>query len=231
MSVADTSLDGASGPPPLVTATGGVPRKRFWWAWLLGATVVALSVVGVLLGKAAAYQPVGWGDMESSFPGMPTGVGIKVVNNFGLLSGGDYYVPPQRGVFSFGVTLFNNGSRPVIIEAANTCPTSSSRTCGVWLGGPVRYTTNVLNRGPLRIHVLRNVTLAPSQTILIGMPLRIWPCGQTAGWATDPAFYVKERFLFFTHTVALPWSMDGAKLIMHAPGGKPGDADTVCAPG
>lgn len=163
MSVAETSLDGASGPPPLVATTAGSPRKRYRWAWLLAAGLVALSVVGMLLGEAAFYQPIGWGDMAKPFPGMPAGVGIKVVNNFGLLGGaGDNYVPPQQGVFSFPTTLFNNGPMPVIIEAANTCPSSSSPdTCGVWLGGPVLYTTDVLNRGPLGVHVLRNVTSHP----------------------------------------------------------------------
>lgn len=65
--------------------------------------------------------------------------------------------------------------------------------------------------------------------IFIGIPLRTWRCGQTDSWATVPAFYVKERFLFFTHTVALAWSMSGAKLIMRAPGGEPSHARTVCA--
>jgi hypothetical protein len=98
MSVAETNLDGASGPPPLVAATGCSPRRRYRWAWL-GAGVVALSVVGVLLGKAAVYQPVGWGDMAKPFPGMPAGVGIKVVNNFGLLGGRGLLCPaPARSV-------------------------------------------------------------------------------------------------------------------------------------
>jgi hypothetical protein len=53
---------------------------------------------------------------------------------------------------------------------------------------------------------------------------------QHEGWVTDTAFYVKERFLFFTHTVAFSWSMDGARLILHNLGGKPGAAGSVCAP-
>jgi len=65
-----------------------------------------------------------------------------------------------------------------------------------------------------RAHVLRNVTLAPGHGISIDIPLRTQPCGQKQGWVTDATFYVKERFLFATHTVALPWSMNGARLIL-----------------
>jgi hypothetical protein len=53
--------------------------------------------------------------------------------------------------------------------------------------------------------------LAPRQgtatffvTIVIEIPLRTNPCAIGSGWEYDPSFYVKERFLFFTHTVALP---------------------------
>jgi hypothetical protein len=77
--------------------------------------------VGVFLSKAAVYQPLDSGGLtlNAPFPGMPQGIGIKVVNNFARL-GGDYYVPPQRGEFSFGLTLGNSGSRPITIEAVTT---------------------------------------------------------------------------------------------------------------
>jgi len=188
-----------------------------------------LSVFGVLLGKAVVYQPVGWGGLDAPFPGMPAGLGIKVVNNFALV-GGDYYVPPQHGVFSFGATITNYGSRPVIIETVVTSATPPDNY-PVQLAGPVMYTTEVSNLGTPRTYVLRNVTLGAGQTIFIGIPLRTRPCGQTNGWVIEPAFYVKERFLLFTHTVALPWSTNGAKLIMRDPGGAPGRAGSVCAPG
>src|ERR1700740_2700009 len=112
MSVAESSLDGASGSPPSPAPAVGSSRRRYGWRWLLGGCVGPLAVVVVLAGKAAVYQPVSWGGFEAQFPGMPPGVGIKAVNNFALL-GGDYYVPPQRGVFSFGASIVNNGSRPV----------------------------------------------------------------------------------------------------------------------
>ena len=229
MSIAESNLDGAGSSPRIAPTAGRSPGRRHWWAWLLGVGVVAMSVLGVLLGKAAVYQPISWGGLQADFPGMPTGVGIKGVNNFGLPGGGDYYVPPQRGVFSFGALIVNNGSRPVIIEAV-TPSVSPPYDYPVWAAGPVLYTTDMGTPGTPRTHILRNVTLGPGHGIFIGIPLRTQPCGNTDGWVTDLAFYVKERFLFFTHAVPLPWSMQGARLIMHIPGGKPGAAGTICAP-
>jgi hypothetical protein len=199
--------------------------------WIgLGAASLALAVLGVLMAEAAAYQPITWGDMSGPFPGLPSGVGVKVVNNFGL-SDGDYYVPPQRGVFSFGVTIYNSGSRPITVDSVELYPPSSSGFRPIRLAGPVLYTTNLGTVGITPgVHFLRNVRIAAGETIFVGIPMLIWPCGQTGGWATDPVFYVREHFLFFSHVVALPWSMEGAQLIMHAAGGKPGEADAICAP-
>ena len=98
------------------------------------------------------------------------------------------------------------------------------------LAGPVLYTTALSVLVTPRIHVLDHLTIAPDETILVGIPMRTWPCGQTDGWMSDPAFYVHEHFLFFSHTVALPWSMSGARLIMHNTGGAPGEPHTICAP-
>jgi len=231
MGVAKTRLDGAGGSPSPPAAAAGSPRRRYTRVWLVGAGMVALAVSGVLLGKAAVYQPLGRSGLvvDGAFPGMPQGVGIKVVNNFALL-GGDYYVPPQRGEFSFGLSIRNSGSMPVTIDVVTTSVSPADSTYPVRLAGPVLYTTDMGRPGTSRTHVLRNLKLGPGQGIFIGIPLRTWPCGQTDGWDTDPAFYVKEHFLFFTHTIAVPWSMKGAKLIMRIPGGKPGDPHTICAP-
>jgi len=188
-----------------------------------------VAVIGLLLGKAAVYQPLGVGSFGAPFPGMPQGTGIKVVNYFARL-GGDYYVPPQRGEFSFGVSIQNFGSRPVTIEAVTTSPDPAGSTYPVRLAGPVLYTTDMGRPGTPRTHILRNLTLGPGQGIFIGIPLRTWPCGNNDGWVTDPAFYVTEHFLFFTHRVAVPWSGNGAQLILHNPGGVPGGAGTICAP-
>lgn len=228
MSMVETDSDGPVGFPLQATGTPEPPRWPRRRIWLPGIGVVALAILGILLGKAAVYQPVSWGEFGAPFPGMPPGIGIRSVNNFALL-GGDYYVPPQRGVFSFGVSIINNGSRAVVIEGVTLDAASDSGPKQIWLSGPVLYTTGEGLPWP-RAHVLHDIILKPGRSIFIGVPMRTWPCGQVGGWLTDPTFYVQERFLFFHHTVALPWSADGAKLIMRDPGGKPGDANTLCAP-
>jgi hypothetical protein len=231
MSVVETESDGAAGSPAGPADAAASPRWRRWLVALLAVAGVALVVLAVLLGEAAAYQPIGWGNFQAPFPGLPSGAGVQVVNNFGLPGGGDYYVPPQRGVFSFGATIVNNGSRSVTIEGVTLSGSSGPGFNPVQLAGPIRYTTDMSQLLTPRTYVLRDVTLRPGQGIFIGIPLRTWPCGGTNGWTLMPSFYVKERFLFFTHTVAFPWTENGGRLIMRIPGGKPGDANTVCAPG
>lgn len=61
MSVAETKLGGEGGSPSSPAAGAGRPRRRSKWVWLVGAVVVALAILGVLLGKAAVYQPIGPG--------------------------------------------------------------------------------------------------------------------------------------------------------------------------
>jgi len=205
-------------------------RRRLWI--VLGSAFVVLAVLGVLLGKAAVYQPVVWGDTSESFPGLPVGVGIKVVNNFGLgVFGEDYYVPPQRGVFSFGVTIANSGSRPVIIESVTLSPPGEPNYNAVRLAGPVVYTTDLQDpfSQTARIHVLHNVTINPGREIFVGIPMRTpQACAQVGGWTSDKDFFVREHFMFFSHTVALPWGMDGDRLLMHEPGRVPGQP-AICA--
>jgi hypothetical protein len=230
MTVAEMSMDEPSGSP---MSAASAARSRGWrhrWAWILAAACVGLTVVGVLTGKAAVYQPIGWGGINETFPGMPAGVGIKVVNNFALVRFGDYYVPPQRGVFTLSGSIVNHGSRPVTIETVTTSLIPGANSFAVAPAGQVRYVPVLNDPGTPRSHVLRNVTLGPGQEILIGIPLRTRPCGNNDGWVTDPAFYVKERFLVFTHTVAFPWTYDGGELIMHNPGGEPGEPGAICAP-
>jgi hypothetical protein len=45
----------------------------------------------------------------------PIGVGIRPVNLFAHYRE-DFYIPPQRGKFTFVVSMRNSGSRPVIIR-------------------------------------------------------------------------------------------------------------------
>ncbi len=200
-------------------------RARRWPWWLALAGVIAIAG-SVLLAKAAVYQPLGWG--QDQF--VPVGVGIRPVNQFGDYRY-DYYVPPQRGIFTFVISIRNNGSRPVIIEGLRV------DALAVRLAEPVRYTTAfytgnapVSNQLPSGSPVLHDVTLGAGKSIAVAIAMRTAQCAsRNAGWTSIQSFFVKERFLFFTHTVALPWSMDGGALIMHVPGGRPGPG-AICAP-
>ena len=66
--------------------------------------------------------------------------------------------------------------------------------------------------------------------MFLGFPVRTWPCAQQYGWASEPSFNVRMRFALFTRTVAMPWGGLADSLVMHAPGGRPGDAGIVCLP-
>jgi hypothetical protein len=100
----------------------------------------------------------------------------------------------------------------------------------------VRYTTafytgRVPTSGtlPPGSPVLHDVTLGAGKSVSVAIGLRTARCASRDGWTSIPSFLVTERFLFFSHTVALPWSMAGGALIMHTPGGSPGTG-AICAP-
>lgn len=56
--------------------------------------------------------------------------------------------------------------------------------------------------------------------MFIGFPMQMWPCAPRGGWQGIPTFTVKTRYLFFTHTVDLPWFLFGDSVLMRLPGGK-----------
>jgi len=131
----------------------------------MSAGVLALlaAVGSVLLAKAAVYQPLGWGGDQFD----PSGVGIRPVNLFGHYRE-DFYVPPQRGKFTFFVSMQNSGSRPVIIEGLSV-------TQGVVnLVGPVVYTRElpVSNKLPSGSPLLHDVTLGAGRSIIVAIALR-----------------------------------------------------------
>jgi hypothetical protein len=51
------------------------------------------------------------------------------------------------------------------------------------------------------------------------------------GWQGIPTFTVTTRYLFFTHTVEMPWFLFDDSVLMRLPGGKPGQKGILCAPG
>jgi hypothetical protein len=189
-------------------------------------------ILVVLAAVASRYQPIGYGSTSSeteAFPGLPAGKGIRPVNNLGGFHE-DIYIPPQRGTFSLFADLRNHGTHPVTIVSV-----SLGNISGMGLAGPVRYSTPGMGGSnqipPPTSRVLRDVTLGPGREMFLGFPVHMWPCAQVGGWQGVPDFYVTTRYLMFTHTVAVPWGMQGDSLLMQLPGGRPGQKGVVCAPG
>lgn len=170
---------------------------------------------------AATYQPTAWGCCEAG----PQG-DIRAVNLFAYYRAGSY-VPPQRGKITFVVSIENSGSWPVRIDSVTLGPGYTQ----LRLAGPVTYSRTIANGRfmPPRPPVLRDVSLGAGQQIIVAISLRTSPCAMTSGWDELPSFYVNERFLFFTHAVALPWDMKGGALIMRPSAPSTGGAGTVCA--
>ena len=223
MTAAQAEVGSPTREPAGGTQVLGSRARR--WRWVVVLAGVVAIVGSVLVAKAAVYQPLGWGADQFR----PIGVGIRPVNQFGGYRY-DYYVPPQRGTFTFVVSITNSGSRPIIIEGLTV------DAAAVRLVGPVVYTTAfytekapVSNKLPSGSPVLHDVTLGAEKSIAVAIAMRTSPCATHDGWTSIPSFFVKERFLVFTHTVALPWSPPGGALIMHIPGGRPGTG-AICAP-
>lgn len=222
---------GASGDLSPGLGTSGDPGRHRWLRWLLLALgVLMVATLVILAALAGSYQPLTYGESENSamaFPGLPTGQGIHPVNNMGGFSE-DFYLPPQRGTFSLFASLGNYGTYPITIESVSL-PGDSL----VKLVAPPRYSVPGMGGSdqipPPTSRVLHDVVLRPGQEMYLGFLVRTWPCAVTHGWETVPSFSVTERFLFFGHTVAIPWGMYGDHLVMHFPGGHPGQPNTICA--
>jgi hypothetical protein len=241
----DTKFDEGSVPKNRNTGPGRSgrdkatrpPRWRRRYAWVLVPTVPVL-VAGIVLGALAnSYQPLTDGPVGDSilaYPGLPSAQGVRTVNTFGGVHD-DVYIPPQRGTFYLFADVANYGSRAVAIESVSVPGGGPLSPAGRVLYARPPTTGNGAPGVPPASRILRNVGLAAGQAIFVAIPVRSWPCWQKyTGFTTVPNFYVTYRYLFFTHTVAIPWQMMGNALIeviMHAPGGRPGQPDVVCAGG
>ncbi len=208
-------------------ATAGSRHRR---RRVLTAIAVAVAVVAVAATLAARYQPITYGGLSNSaelFPGLPPGHGIHAVNNLGGFSE-DVYIPPQRSAFSLLASLRNNGPYPVTVESV------SLPDGGPVLAAPVRYATPGMGGSnqipPPLSRILHDVRLGPGQTMFLGFLVRTWPCAQRGTWMRVPSFYVRIGFGPFTGTVPLPWGAEGDSLILHEPGGHPGQPGTFCLP-
>jgi hypothetical protein len=223
---------GVPGQPPHVRTSR---RWRRWHTWILLATValVALIAVAVVGLRVNSYEPLAYGGDSTyglAYPGLPAAHGARTVNTFGGVRE-DVYIPPHRGTFYLFGDVANYGSGAVTIVSV-TLP----RDTALKLAGHVRYAPLPAAEGygapsiPPASHVLRPVTLGAGKDIFVAIPVRAWPCWtKHYGFTTVPNFYVTYRRLFFTHTVAIPWGMHNDELIMHSPGGRPGQPGVVCA--
>ena len=97
--------------------------------------------------------------------------------------------------------------------------------------GPVPWTysdTDPRLKPPLSGTSVVGLALPPHKAILVGIPLRMsGTCYDPTGWATQDVFFVKERYLFFTHWVTITFQ---SPLLLHEPsypGGEPA-RDLVC---
>jgi hypothetical protein len=202
-----------NGEPPAAEPSG--PRRRSLWRWclaglgsLLAAAVVVLAVL------AATYQPAlsdgAWG---GSFPGMPTGTGIRPVNTFGIATG-QTYIPPQSGVFTITESISNPGPETVTIEAVSILSPQEQAQAASGIApwplipaGAVHWMyewRDPHQAGPVSGTSVAGVSLAPGQVMTLGIPLRMpSACYITGGWTGTDTFYVKDRFLAFSHWVAV----------------------------
>lgn len=211
-----------NGEPPASDPPGS--RRRHPWrrGILLTATAlvaVAVVVLGVLAGT---YQPIrGGGESGTQFPGLPTGTGLRSVNTFGL-DPGQIYAPPQRGAFTILQALSNVGPEPVTIEAISILSPQQQAeekegipAYPLTLAGAVRWIPAFGHNWPASGRPVAGLSLAPGQDILIGIPLRqSGTCYDPSGWISPDGFYVKERYLTFTHWVTVQFQ---PALVLHYP--------------
>jgi hypothetical protein len=122
-----------------------------------------------------------------------------------------------------------SGSRPITIEAVTTSADPADSTYPVRLAGPVLYTTDMDGYGTPKTHVLRNLTLVTWAGNLHRHTAARVVVRQQQRLGCRPGLLC-EGALPLLHIEAVPWSINGAKLIMHIPGGVPGKAGTICAP-
>jgi hypothetical protein len=200
-------------------------RRRLLWLSTVALIALAASILTLL---AASYQPLRPGGAGGgSFPGLRTGAGIRWVSQY-IPGGPELYVPTQRGPFALAGSVVNRGSFAVTIVGVRQPPGSPFTAAG-----PVRYLTsaewNLANFTHPPRYLLRDVTLAPGQGIMIGMPLRIEYCADRRSYAGGDVFLVTERFLGFTRTVPMPFVDYGRPVITNAPGGQPGPPGTFCS--
>jgi hypothetical protein len=226
------SGNGAVTVPDELTSTAKARRRR--WPWVVAVAVVVLTALVVMAVLAGTYQPLLFGgESGGSFPGLPFASGGRSVNTFGAETG-EFYVPTQRTAFAILESIENSGPRAVTIEAVslvppNQMPPSHVNPWPLQAAGPVLYMPEYYTGHEKRWTAGRPVqglALGANQSIVVGIPVRMADAcyAPNSSTGTD-VFYVQERFLTFTHWVALPL---GTPLIMREPEPRRNGSGLIC---
>ena len=244
MAVTESRPAPHDGEPPAADGPGRTRRHPWRRRALVAVGALLAAAVVVLAVLAGTYQPIRFGDTYGGdFPGLPHGTGLRSVNTFAGATG-EIYVPPQSGAFSVIPSIYNDGPLSVTIEAVSILSpqqqADASRGDAPWPllpAGPVRWAFQYTGPGRPDLPSGRSVagvSLPSGQGMSLGIPLRLsGVCRDRTGWTGTDVFYVKERFGFFTHWVAIHFQ---PSLIMHepsppsGPGAEPAQ-DLVCPAG
>jgi hypothetical protein len=194
-------------------------RSRLRRRWLLGAggglVLAAGLVVAMMLG--AAYQPVTYGAVV---PGVQGPVQVRIVNNFEHMRG-QIYIPPQPAAHgALSVSLTNTGPYAVTIESVsmplypNALNDLTSPATYVPLAGdnPKQATGSSPH--------IAGATLRPGENVGIRIPFRTPSCWM-GGRSIVSTFLVTTKFLWWTHTFAVSWTLpsdpNGGAIISQLP--------------
>jgi hypothetical protein len=201
-------------------------RRRSLLAFgaMLAAAVVVLAIL------AGTYQPVLYGDAGGgTLPGMPAAKDVQTVNTFGN-DQGETYVPPQLGVFTITETIQNTGPESVTIEAVSILSPAEQDNQAQGIlpspltpAGPVRWQDMIPHQqAPVSGNSVAGLSLRPGQDIYVSIPVRLsGTCYDKQSFDTTDALYVKERFLSFTHWVAITFDVPYIFRHPSPPGGEP----------
>ena len=244
MAVTESRPAPHDGEPPAADGPGRTRRHPWRRRALVAVGALLAAAVVVLAVLVGTYQPIRFGDTYGGdFPGLPHGTGLRSVNTFAGATG-EIYVPPQSGAFSVIPSIYNDGPLSVTIEAVSILSpqqqADASRGDAPWPllpAGPVRWAFQYTGPGRPDLPSGRSVagvSLPSGQGMSLGIPLRLsGVCRDRTGWTGTDVFYVKERFGFFTHWVAIHFQ---PSLIMHepsppnGPGAEPAQ-DLICPAG
>src|SRR6266571_8201673 len=212
MTVMSTGTIGGVGPPGAVdSGVAAVSPARRWRRWLaiaalaVGLVLVATVITGLELG--ARYQPVGFGNSGGHLAGHMI---TRQVDNFSPMTG-QTYLPPQRpasgGLY---VSLTNSGPYPVtIVSASLNAPDAQApvfrQAQPLRDTGTATYWPETGVNGPGAR--LAGLVLRPVQYILVRLPVTTAGCWMPAkGYAVLSTFWVKVKFLYWTHLVQISWT-------------------------